>query len=506
MRRIFRVLVVLAFLLSAIGCLAASGGAEKAPQADAPLFFPWSDTSPYVRVPKSFLHEINIWSVTISNYETMEFVVTEEFVNLCAVTPSERTKLTAAVANARHEYYLAKAKHWAPSEDKASLGGWESTVLERFDFKQDPIPEVRAAIYQALQQQVLAILGEERAGFFWDFGGMLDSENTGFGREFEAPPGQKSSTTFSFLLRSAEQGLEIDLFMETVTGGPGRGGGQSSSGGPYVQVFDQYAPESMKPVLARWRKAIADAKTSQTQTGTSAQRPLAHAEGNRAVPPTNDRPALPRSPGDSATAAKWENGSPFVDVPKGAIKLFRISGLNVDQEVSDEAVILFGLTASERQGIDELFKKMKARFEQLERSHFERTNTAANSFVIRAFPDQAKALQEEWTRKLGGIVGIPRAALLDETIRTPSAFRFRRGVPMFDGMRRADGPDWLHRGMAETQLDVSMNTGPNGQPAIQRIQWTTQGGERGSAGGATIPERWRHLLTPDMLKPATGGR
>lgn len=507
MKRNSAVLVVLAFLFLSIRCPAADSDARNAkPAANVPQVYPWSDASPYVRIPKTFLREINLFSITISNHETMEFVVAEEFANLCSVTPSEKKQLTSAVTNARHEYYKAKARHWAPSKDKANLGGREPTVIERFDFKQRPIPEARAAILEALKQQVLAILGEERAGLFWGFGGMLDSENTAFGGESKPPPGTTNSTTYTFLLRKAARGLEIEEFRETVSGGPGgRGGGAGAW--RYVESFDQYAPESMRPVLARWRKTIAEANTNETQTGTTTSRPSSSGAQARMMAKTSQEPGMPVSPsGSGATFAKWENGASFVDVPKSAIKLFRIAGLTVGEEVSDEAVTLFGLTPPERRRVDALFKEMKARFEKLERAHFEQTNTTANSFVIRAFPDEAKALQMEWSRQLAGIVGIQRGPLLEESIRTPYWPNFRRGNQGFERMRPGREANWLKRGVAETRFDVTVTSGADGRPTIQNVQWAVdKGGSGGGGGGAgAIPEHWRHLPILEMLKAPTG--
>jgi hypothetical protein len=67
----------------------------------------------------------------------------------------------------------------------------------------------------------------------------------------------------------------------------------------------------------------------------------------------------------------------------------------------------------------------------------------------------------------------------------------------------SNDPDWLHRGMAETRIDIRVNTGPDGQPAIRNLQWTTEGEpfNGASQSGGQIPERFRHLLTPNMLKP-----
>lgn len=496
MKKTFRVLVVLALFPSSMGALAADVGGDKAnARADAPAFFPWSDASAYVRIPKTFLREVNLWSLAISNHETMEFVVTDDFANLCAVTPTERTKLTNAVAKALHTYRMAKAKHWIPSGQTADLRSWESTVLERFAFKREPMPEESAVIYEALRQQVLAILGPERSAWFWDFGQFLTGSNVGFEREDMSPPGHTESSIHTFVLRKAELGLEVDWFTATAGG---------FSGGPCVQAFDPYAPESLRPVLVRWRQTIADAKTNQTASAASAPRPSAREAESHTVFPTNPEAASPPLAAvPAAPMAKWEDGVAFVDVPKTAISSFRIAGLTEDQEVSDAAVILFGLTASERRAVDELYQKMNARFEQLERAHFKRTKPAENDFLISAFPDEAKGLREEWSRALGGIVGMKRAEWLDETIQTPSGFQVRRSARMRMGRIPSYDPDWLHRGMAETRIDIRVNTGRDGQPAIQNIHWTTEGEpfNGASQSGGQIPERFRHLLTPSMLKP-----
>jgi len=70
------------------------------------------------------------------------------------------------------------------------------------------------------------------------------------------------------------------------------------------------------------------------------------------------------------------------------------------------------------------------------------------------------------------------------------------------------GPSWLTRGMVDTQIDLAVDKGENGQPVIERMDWSVggEGGERGNIGVAPgaggmkrMPERWRHLITPDIL-------
>ena len=338
MQRTFCVLSVLAcfhFHLP-MGCLAADAPpGEPHPPLDAPASFPWSDASAYARIPKTLLHNLDIWSITISNHETMGYVLTQDFIDLCAVTPDEKTRLTAAVTNALHAYRTAKAKHWTPSKAKASLpGDWELAAIERFDFTQEPIPEERAAVYDALRRQVRAILGPERSTLFWEYGErFLDAEQTGFGGADRSSPGARASTIYAFLLRKVEPGLEVDWFMSASFGGGG-----SSAGGRYVQVFDQYAPESMKPILARWRMRVADSKTNQTHTAKSLSGPSAvTAEARKASLTNHEAANQPPATAQAATTAKWEDAASYVDVPKMAIKSLRVAGLTEEQALSDEA-------------------------------------------------------------------------------------------------------------------------------------------------------------------------
>jgi hypothetical protein len=139
----------------------------------------------------------------------------------------------------------------------------------------------------------------------------------------------------------------------------------------------------------------------------------------------------------------------------------------------------------------------------------ERTKPTEYSFVIRAFPDQAKALQAEWLQKLGQTVGTNRSSLLDGAIQTPlQPFLRQRAKQNRDDFIRMNekGPSWLTRGMTETRIDLTVDKGADGKPVIERIEWKSEGGGSGNTGVAPgaggmkrIPERWRHLITPDIL-------
>ncbi len=180
-----------------------------------------------------------------------------------------------------------------------------------------------------------------------------------------------------------------------------------------------------------------------------------------------------------------------------------IPGLTLDEELSPEAAALFGLSADDQSAVVELYNAMKTRFQQLEREHFERVEPGKNRFVLRAFPEKSAALKSEWGEKLTQLLGSGRGEMLDESIRTGiTAFHLMKREAMRRDRRMFfdSGPTWLHRGTAETRLDITTGVDRNGRPTLS-IEHQTEGGGRGSGGvpGGQVPERWRHLLTPDVL-------
>lgn len=460
---------------------------------NAPAFYPWSETSAFVRVPKSFLDEVNIFSVTITNHETMEYVISDDFIQAFALTDAQVGQLTTAINHAVDEWRVEKARHLVPTDDPVDMGRTHKKIVEKFTFRLEPSVEQRSAILTKLEGKVLSILGKERSERFWRYGGMLDSnEVQGFGPKSSPPAGMTTKTFYTFALQEGDAGPEISLYHNTVTSGRGGSGGGISAG-PLPSNFDRFAPESMKPVLGRWRKVIEG--TAQAASTEKKEKPSVQASSEQGA----------------IQERTWQDGAPYVDLPKRLIKSFQIAGLTVDDEVSPEARALFGLSDSETKAVDGLYAEMRQRFEQVEVSHLERTKPTEYHFVLRAFPEQAKALQSEWLQKLSQTVGTRRAELLDGAIRTPIQPHFmRRGVRDHgDFIRmRQKGPSWLTRGMVDTQIDLTVDKGADGQPVIEKMDWSVggEGGERGNIGVAPgaggmkkLPERWRHLITPDIL-------
>ena len=83
--------------------------------------YPWSENSDYVRVEKDLLESISIRPVTITNFNTMQFVLAPEFVQACLLTPEETARMNAALTNALHEYRTVQGQHLKPIDGEATL-------------------------------------------------------------------------------------------------------------------------------------------------------------------------------------------------------------------------------------------------------------------------------------------------------------------------------------------------------------------------------------------------
>jgi hypothetical protein len=143
----------------------------------------------------------------------------------------------------------------------------------------------------------------------------------------------------------------------------------------------------------------------------------------------------------------------------------------------------------------------------LEQAHFKRPDPIQHRYVLNSFPETKAALEAEWAERLEAIVGKSRAHYLDKSLRTPEP-------PWKAGPRRmrspGEAPDWFRMGTQEVIFQIGeSDQRPGGRRMVNiRIEVTGQGG--GSFGGywdgkwttKQIPERWRHLLTPEMVVEA----
>lgn len=482
-----------------------------------PEGYPWSETAETVRLPKSLLEQLSIQSLTMTNFETRQYLLTEPFVVTFKLSPEEVDRVTSALAAAVHEYRLAEARHLEPVEPDRLVSPPQrrgKAIMEVFTYRLNPFPEEALAIRRKLEADVLSILGEQRAKYFWQMRLVLDSELKTFQDRSIGPPGDKQITTYTYQLTDALPGPYVDLYKKTVNISPdGRERGGGSMGVTYFAPLDLYAPDSLKPALRRWRKAIASGDVRNLSKIDHPSVAQENAEASATVSPVveDQSPAGVSVKPEVAKAAqpsKWDDNAAFVDLPKSIINGLQIAGLDAEGELSGKAITVFGLTPEDTTAVRQLYHEMKARFEKLERANFVRDAPEKNSFVLRAFPEENAALQREWLSRLKKLVGEERGDLLDRSIRTPLSHMEllkrrmeHKGDPR--DFMKVPFPNWLHRGTEGLQVRFwSDPAGADGVPRFRiEYQSLAEGGGGGTWGGRqdAIPERWRHLLTPDVL-------
>ena len=98
-------------------------GSELADESTlgAATSYPWSENSEYVQVGKDLLERISIRSVTITNGNTVQFVLAPEFVHACLLTSEEIERMNAALTNALHEYRTVQLGRWNDASEYVDL-------------------------------------------------------------------------------------------------------------------------------------------------------------------------------------------------------------------------------------------------------------------------------------------------------------------------------------------------------------------------------------------------
>lgn len=437
--------------------------------------YPLTNDTEYVRVSKALFDRVEIRSVTITNSDTRQFTLTPEFTTVFLLTTEEVARMNQALTNALHAYRTVQGRHFQALDSEIvfekALGELPyPTGTFRFSLK--PFPEAAAMIRETLRSNVLDILGSQRANYFWQHGEMFLN-----GEMNTTNHARIAGWTHHFSVLTRKPGPLVDLTV-TYSGG--------SHGRPYGKSLDAYAPEPLKPVLTRWREWLANNPDTFAWTATASEHPVVE---------------LP--PGYSPAA--WDDASEHVDLPKAVVRTMKVPGLTDEENISPEAIAVLALTTNEVTAITRLYHEMKGRLEQMERGHLIRPDPTKPGFTLRAFPEQAAALKEEWLAGLGKLVGGTRAEILDGFIRTresPFWQMARHGLDKF--ARRMPGESdhrWFDRGQFEVRIDFETVPGPIGLE-IRRIQYESDRPEKGTMGGPRlpIPGRFRHLLTPDMLK------
>jgi len=440
--------------------------------------YPWSEQSATARVDKKLLRKFPVTSVTWAQTGTRQFVLTGNFIEVFKLSPAEIQQVTSALTNALHEYRTIESGHCEPAPEPQGAGRLARGPREedqRFSFRVKPFPEQAAAIRAKLEESVLATLGEERAKILWENEHLMDGAMRQCRKEQDPWVGM-TTRSYTFVLPAKDRG-RVDLHTTDEEQGPGLSRGRGTARDTFVEPLDRYAPESMRPILAEWRKDARPAGAGAPKENT----------------PLDIRPG-------SGNGPKWDERAAYADVPKAVLNTLKLPGLNVNEELAPEMKGLLGFGEAEEKAVMALYTEMKTKFEKLERANCHRVEPTKNSFVIKAFRKEGAALKREWTERLAKQVGPARARLLDDSIQKGRTAFFER---MGAGGVVDNGPSWLARGMDETRLDFTVGE-REGRPTLHFEYRTGPGGAArsgsGSAPGGQIPKRWQHLVTPEMLK------
>jgi hypothetical protein len=483
--------VIFLFVFFTIKC-----GFSKEPKEGFPAY-PWSEQSPTVRISKELLYKLPISAVTVTNWVTYELALSDNFASTFKLTKTELDQMSDAVAQAQYEYRIAESRHFEPFGAAAtnSLNAeiTETNRVFRFQFRR--FPEESAAIRNKLSAAVLAAIGPQRADFFWRSATELEASLPAFSNQFST----SEPALCSFVLPAHFSG-EVEQLCE------------DSFVRIYVEEMDRYAPQSLQPILAKWR---ADARKSRERQERRLNRALgviklsefacnpfkiAYEKSNRgesAIQPTGveSTETAPASANDLLNGPGWNDSVAYVDISKAQLKKLKLPGLIREVEFAPETIALFGLSEQDQKDVRDLYLEMERKFEKEELVHFERLERFKNDFVLRAFPEEASTIKSEWNGRLKKMLGPTRGELLDRAIRRSMSLLVRTDAFARSRARLGLSPSidpgsvWLERGTVEMRITARVD----GDASV-KIYYSSQNGS-GTYEGGQIPERWRHLLT-----------
>lgn len=445
----------------------------------------WPESAEYVRVGKELLERIPIRPVTITDYDTMQFVLSREFVHACLLTQWEHEQMNAALNSALHEYRTIRGRHFEPMQtaDEFEAARKElpyASGTYRFSLK--PFEAEAIRIREALKSDVVTILGTQRASLFWQQGEMYLN-----GEMKTTNHAQFAGRVHHFRLLTTNSGPLVDITVKHSGGAQGR---------PYGKSLDAYAPEQLKPILGRWREWIAGQPEGSFAWHAS----------------TDQQRAMNIPPG--LHSGKWNDSVNYVDLPTAVVQAWDVPGLTYDEQVSPEAVALLCLTESDVAAVNQLYQNMKLRVDALERSHLVKLDDESDPkrmrLIVRAFPEEAATLKREWIAELAVIIGSKRAELLDHFLQTPINALWMQDIMMGrrPGIERPtmdleSGPRWFECGQYDLRIDVRMVTDLHGVEAFSVNYESDRPESWGNKGPRLIiPARLRHLLTPQLLDKA----
>jgi len=209
--------------------------------------YPWVEESETLRVPKAFLSHLEFDALEHTEGAQIPWSnVSWKLIHLYRLTDEETKAVNATLRKCDREVRFTAGMHMKPLEQEATLGRYQSPeglkVLEQRQFALEPHLEARQSILEDRDKEMVRILGTERA------------ERLSGHSLYKMPAGSRiiENTALVTFRRIEIGGVQsVDRVMVYPDSG-------SYGGGPFFEEEDEFAPESLKPVLQRWRAAIGE--------------------------------------------------------------------------------------------------------------------------------------------------------------------------------------------------------------------------------------------------------
>lgn len=449
--------------------------------------YPWVEESDTVRVPKALLPHLEFHALDrFTNTQIPWSYLSRSFIQLYRVTENEAGKVNAAIRKCERETRFEEGSHLRALSNRASLGGYRSpeglAVLEQRQFELEPLGETRQSITQRRDGEIVRILGKERSDALQDH---IWSP---------LPRGSKViESTMTITFRRIDIGgfQSVDRVIVYPDGG-------NFGGGPFFEEEDEFVVDHFRPVLKQWRTAILEFnRPNQSSNSKISQLPL-RAPGLPTI-------AAQDPPHSVEQATRWDDAATFVDIPKASLHEVGLPMLRRN-ELSTEAMVVFGLSVQESNVVTDLFRKAKAQFESVERSQVFLIQGEDRHFVLHPFPQMAGEIRKEWLSRLKILVGNRRGELINECLRDQQvsfALWFMRPPDQRGEFPLPIWPTWLKRGTREIQFIVG-SAPPDAAKGPLKFQGIAEDGtisnaDRGDIG--EVPDSMRHLFDAWIGKP-----
>lgn len=440
--------------------------------------YPWVEESDYHRISRDLLEWPAMQVFSISLRGTNGVLVSKEFAKAFGLSIEQVAEVNQVLADDFHQLSLLEfsglIKQAENHPQNIQTGGLVKKIMEAHTFvrssssDQEKVDAIRADTKTRME----TIIGKERSDIFWQ--GSLP---------FNMP---LFSKYFTFRLEDLGTQLEIGLHRAS-----GRG---SMNGRPLPHEWDHYAPAMMQPILSRWRSLVRESLNDDDEPIL-----IFHDE----VP--EDYSEL------TASGVVWTDHASFVDLPKSTISTLGLSGLDIFQRISLDAIALAGLTEEDVNFVTAQYGDFENRFQALEKLHFHPIEHPEYNYQLDSFPEEADKLKSQWMDVLIETFGQFRGKMINDLMRTRLSFIQQEQLRMKELEKDPSNELLLLRPMLH---HLWVNEGNK----TFRVKFTKLGDDRcelkyvnsknvqGSMTGSIdrLPQPFKHLLYPKFAAPPEG--